>query len=234
MATIKISKYLSEAGIASRRKAETLVTQGLVFVNSEKMDNVAKRIDPTKDKIEFQGKAVALPKSVYYLLNKPVGYTSTTEDKHAKKPITELAPKSPKVWPVGRLDLYTTGLILLTNDGDLTQKLTHPRYEIEKEYEITSNQPLDKNEIAMIQRGVKLEDGFIKPDRFETIGTNLYRITLHSGKKRVVRRIIEKIGKSVAKLKRTRIGFLVLGNLKPGQWRPLTQKEIEKLTAKKI
>jgi 23S rRNA pseudouridine2605 synthase len=229
MATIKISKFLSEAGIASRRKAETLVTQGLIFVNGKKMANVAKRIDPAKDKIEFNGKIVSLPVLVYYLLNKPAGVTSTTEDRHAKKLIIDLVPKIPKVWPVGRLDLYTTGLILLTNDGDFTQKLTHPRYEIEKEYEITANEPLAAMEIAAVQNGIKLEDGFIKPERFEAIGKNRYRITIHSGKKRVVRRIIEKIGKSVVHLNRIRIGSLTLGSLEPGQWRPLAPKEIEKL-----
>jgi 23S rRNA pseudouridine2605 synthase len=229
MATIKISKYLSEAGIASRRKAETLVTQGLVFVNGKKMATVAKRIDPAKDKIEYAGKTVSLPALAYYLLNKPAGVTSTTEDRHAKKLITDLVPKIPKVWPVGRLDLYTTGLILMTNDGDFTQKLTHPRYEIEKEYEITVKEPLAAAQVAAVQSGIKLEDGFIKPDRFETIGNNRYRITIHSGKKRVVRRIIEKAGSSVTQLNRTRIGFLTLENIKLGQWRPLAATEIKKL-----
>jgi 23S rRNA pseudouridine2605 synthase len=230
MATIKTAKFLSEAGIASRRKAETLITQGLVFVNGKKMDNVAKRIDPAKDKIEFNGKIVSLPLPAYYLLNKPAGYTSTVEDRHAEKLITSLVPKDPKVWPVGRLDKYTTGLILLTNDGDLTLKLTHPRYKIEKEYEITANYPLAANEIAAIQNGVRLEDGFIKPDRFESTGKNSYRITIHSGKKRVVRRIIERTGKSVIQLKRIRIGFLTLDNLQSGHWRRLSQEEIKKLS----
>jgi len=229
MATIKISKYLSEAGVASRRKAETLVTQGLIFVNGKRNTNVAARIDPDTDIIEFNGKPVRVQKHVYYLLNKPAGYTSTTEDAHARKLITELVPDAPKVWPVGRLDKYTSGLILLTNDGQMTLKLTHPRYQIEKEYEIVPDVPLAAADIDAVRRGMKLNDGFIKPDRFEQAEKNLYRIIIHSGKKRVVRRIIEKIGKTVIDLKRIRIGFLTLENLKTGQWRSLTQEEIKKL-----
>jgi 23S rRNA pseudouridine2605 synthase len=233
MPTIKISKYLSEAGIASRRKAESLVKQGLVSVNGKKMVNVAKRIDPKTDKIEFDGKPVVLPELFYYMLNKPAGYTSTTEDKHADKLITDLVPKIPKVWPVGRLDKYTTGLILLTNDGDLTQKLTHPRYEVEKEYEITASLPLTEQEVSAVQRGVKLVDGFIKPDRFEALGENRYRIIIHSGKKHVVRRIIEKIGKTVIDLKRLRVGSLLLGDLPAGKWRKLESAEIKIILEKK-
>jgi len=229
MASIKISKYLSEAGIASRRKAEGLVAQGLVFINGKKNTNVAARIDPATDKVEFNGKPVQIQKQVYYLLNKPAGYTSTTEDPHARKLITELVPDAPKVWPVGRLDKYTSGLILLTNDGQLTLKLTHPRYQVEKEYEIIPNYPLTAAEIDAVRRGVKLDDGFIKPDRFETVGNKIYRIIIHSGKKRVVRKIIEKIGKTVIDLKRVRIDFLTIDNLQIGQWRPLTAEEIKKL-----
>jgi 23S rRNA pseudouridine2605 synthase len=136
-------------------------------------------------------------------------------------------PKEPKVWPVGRLDKMTSGLIVMTNDGDLTLNLTHPRYEMEKEYELSANHSLSPAEIKTIQKGVSLEDGFIRPDRFEQIGPNRYRITIHSGKKRVVRRIIEKVGKSVVKLKRIRAASLVLGDLPAGKWRRLSEKEIQ-------
>lgn len=232
MDTVKIAKYLSEAGVASRRKAETLVKQGVIFVNGKKMVNVAARIDPKTDKITYNGRIIGLPVQVYYLLNKPAGYTSTTEDEHAEKLIVDLVPKEPKVWPVGRLDKYTTGLILLTNDGDLTQKLTHPRYQIEKEYEITSNEPLTNSEIGAVQHGVKLNDGFMKPDRFEIIGDNRYRIIIHSGKKRVVRRIIEKVGKDVLQLKRLRIGGVTLDDLPLGKWKAIGYEEIKKLSEK--
>jgi 23S rRNA pseudouridine2605 synthase len=226
MNSVKIAKYLSQAGIASRRKAETLVKQGLIFINGKKTTNVAARIDPETDKVEYNGKTVAPLGFVYYLLNKPVGYVSTTNDEHAEKMVTELVPKELKVWPVGRLDKFTSGLMILTNDGELTLKLTHPRYEIEKEYEIVTNFALTETDICAIQRGVKLEDGFIKPDHFEKIGPKSYRIVIHSGKKRVVRRIIEKTGKAVAELKRTRVGHLALGTLPPGHWRPLIPNEL--------
>jgi 23S rRNA pseudouridine2605 synthase len=226
-ATIKISKYLSQAGIASRREGETLVKQGLVSVNGKKITNPAVRINPEKDKVAYRGKILAMENKVYYLLNKPLGYTCTAQDPHAKKLIVALVPKEPKVWPVGRLDKMTSGLIVMTNDGDLTLKLTHPRYEMEKEYELSANHSLSPAEIKTIQKGVSLEDGFIRPDRFEQIGPNRYRITIHSGKKRVVRRIIEKVGKSVVKLKRIRAASLVLGDLPDGKWRHLSEKEIQ-------
>ena len=230
MATVKISKFLSEAGIASRRKAETLVTQGLIFVNGKKMVDPARRIDPETDKITYAGRVAAPQTNVYYILNKPVGYTSTTQDSHAKKLITDLVPARPKVWPVGRLDKFTSGLIIVTNDGELTQRLTHPSFGIKKEYEITTNLPLTDSDVTAIQRGLRLEDGFIKPERFERTGNKHYRIVIHSGKKRVVRRIIEKVGKAVAQLKRTRIGSLTLDTLHPGKWRYATPEEITMLS----
>jgi 23S rRNA pseudouridine2605 synthase len=231
--TIKIAKYLSEAGVASRRKSESLVAQGLIFVNGKKMTDPARRIDPSADKITYAGRVIKPAQNVYYLLNKPVGYTSTTADPHARDLITDLVPAKPKVWPVGRLDKFTSGLIILTNDGELTQKLTHPSFSVEKEYEITANSPLSDTEIAAIRRGIRLEDGFMRPDDFEAVGGKVYRITIHSGKKRVVRRLIEKTGKAVSQLKRTRIGFLALEKLHPGKWRYLTAEEIQKLSENK-
>lgn len=201
----------------------------MVFANGKKITNIAKRVDPETDKITINGQLLKIQKPVYYLLNKPAGYTCSLQDRHAKKLVTSLVPKNLKVWPVGRLDKMTSGLILLTNDGDLTLKLTHPRYNIEKEYEIVTNFPLAETEIAAVKSGLKLEDGFIKPDKFQAIDKKRYLIVIHSGKKRVVRRIIEKVGKAVAELKRTRIGFLKLENLPSGKWRGLSPAEIEKL-----
>lgn len=228
--TIKISKYLSQAGIASRRQAETLVRQGLVSINGKTVNNPAIRVDPKADRIIFEKRAVKVAPKAYYLLHKPIGYVCTAQDHHAEKLVGELVPETPKVWPVGRLDKMTSGLLIMTNDGDLTLKLTHPRYEIEKEYEIVSNFSLSEGEIESIKKGVFLEDGFIRPDRFEKIGPKKYLIVIHSGKKRVVRRIVEKIGKAVAQLKRTRTGSLGLGDLAAGKWRRLSPPEIEKLT----
>lgn len=229
MSIEKIAKYLADCGIASRRKSEEFVKSGLVFVNGKKMDDVAKRIDPETDTVEFNGKVIRPKKLVYYLLNKPFGCTSTTKDVHAKKLVIDLVPKNPPVWPVGRLDKNTEGLIILTNDGALTQKLTHPKYETEKEYFVSTNIPLSRDEIKKIKEGLTLEDGFIKPDEFCSVGAKKYQIIVHSGKKRIIRRIMEKFGKRVIKLKRMRIDFLTLGDLKPGKRRTLTTSEIKHL-----
>ena len=232
--TVKIAKYLAQAGVASRRKAEALVKQGLVSVNGKISADPALRVNPKTDKILYRGKPLSPAQKVYYLLNKPVGYTCTAQDPHAEKLVGELVPAEPRVWPVGRLDKMTSGLLILTNDGDLALSLTHPRYRVEKEYEITADFPLAENEIAAVQKGVSLEDGFIRPDRFEKISGKRYRIVIHSGKKRVVRRIVEKIGKSVAQLKRTRVGSLELQNLPLGKWRRLSPAEIKKLAQRPL
>lgn len=232
METIKIAKYLALCGIASRRKCEDLVKEGSVRLNGKILTNVAKRINPGSDIILFNGKPVKAEKKVYFLLNKPAGYTTTASDPHAEKLVTSLVPMNPAVFPVGRLDKYTSGLLILTNDGALAQKLTHPKFEIKKEYLINTNYPLTDGEVAMVKKGLALEDGFIKPDNFEQIGKKEFRIVLHSGKKRIVRRIIEKIGKKVAELHRVKIENLGLENLKPGEWKKITIEEILKLTAK--
>jgi len=183
MKTIKIAKFLSEAGIASRRKSETLVRQGLIFVNGKTMVDPARRVDPITDKVAYKGKTGCSRR--ISLLSAQTSLSVTllrTDDPHAANLVTELVPASPKVWPVGRLDKYTSGLLILTNDGELVQRLTHPKFEIEKEYEIVTNIPLTATDIALIRRGMRLEDGFIKPDRFEVAGAKLYRVIIHSGK----------------------------------------------------
>lgn len=228
MEKIKISKYLASAGLCSRRKCEEFVKMGVVKING-KVASVEERINPDKDIIEFKNKKIEIQKKIYYLLYKPTGYTTTTKDRHAEKIITSLLPKNPKVWPVGRLDKFTSGLIILTNDGELTQKLTHPKYEKKKEYSIITNKPLTKEEISKIKKGLQLEDGFIKPDTFKELGEQNYKMVLHSGKKRIIRRVIEKFGKKVSQLKRVKLDNLTLGNLKIGQYRKLNQAEIKKL-----
>jgi len=229
MSIEKIAKYLAGCGIASRRKSEEFVKRGLVFVNGKKMADVAKRIDPETDTVEFNGQVIRPKKLVYYLLNKPLGCVSTTKDAHAKKLVTDLVPKNPLVWPVGRLDKNTEGLMILTNDGALTQKLTHPKYEMEKEYLVSVNTPLSYDEIKKIKAGIALEDGFINPDYWGELKGGFYKIILHSGKKRIIRRIIEKVGHRVIKLKRVRIDSLALDHLRPGCWRSLTNSEIASL-----
>lgn len=225
---IKIAKYLSECGIASRRKAEELVKSGKVLVNGNAMKNVAERINPDKDDIKVFGKKINQQKNVYYILYKPVGYVTTTKDKHAEKIVTELVPQKPKVWPVGRLDKNTSGLLILTNDGELTQEITHPKFKIKKEYEIKTNSDLDERQLEKIKKGVMLEDGFIKPTLFEKIGNNHYKMILSEGRNRIVRRIIKEVGKKVSQLKRTKIGNLKLEYIHIGSHKKITKEEISK------
>jgi len=227
MNKIKIAKYLSECGISSRRNSEELVKKGLVFINDKKEINVAQRIDPEKDIVKFDNKIIKPKNYVYYLLYKPVGYVSTTTKKFSEKIVTDLVPQKPKVWPVGRLDKNTSGLIILTNDGKLTQKITHPKYQKEKEYSIITNLPLNNNDIQKIKKGVFLEDGLVKPIMFEEIENKNYKMVLTEGRKRIVRRVIEKVGKKVAQLKRVRLDKLALDDLKIGQWRKLSNSEVK-------
>ncbi len=206
--------------------------------------NLATEVNPL-DKVYFDDKLI-MPKSlVYYALNKPVGYTTTTSDPHAEKLITELVPSDPPVFPVGRLDKDTSGLIFLTNDGDFAQKMTHPRYEKEKEYAVETDKPLSKESLNKLRRGIKLNDGMTAPAEIRplakgrTLGkhsrhsdasfchsreggnpahkNNLYSITIHEGKNRQIRRMIEAIGAEVVSLKRIRIGDFKLGNLEEGE-----------------
>ncbi len=227
MNKIKIAKYLSECGISSRRNSEELVKKGLVFINGKKETNVAQRIDPEKDIVKFDNKIIKPKNYVYYLLYKPVGYVSTTTKKFSKKIVTDLVPQKPKVWPVGRLDKNTSGLIILTNNGELTQKITHPKYQKEKEYSIITNLALNNNDIEKIKKGVFLEDGLAKPRVFEEIENKNYRMILTEGRKRIVRRVIEKVGKKVSQLKRVRLDKLTLDDLKIGQWRKLSNSEVK-------
>jgi 23S rRNA pseudouridine2605 synthase len=225
---IKIAKYLSECGVSSRRKAEELVNYGKVSVNGKIMKNVAERIDPDKDEVKVFGKPISKKSHVYYILYKPVGYITTTEDRHAEKIVTELVPDKPPVWPIGRLDKNTSGLLILTNDGALTQEITHPKFKIKKEYEIKTNSELDEKQIDKIQKGVMLDDGFIKPTLFERIEKNHYKMVLSEGRNRIVRRIIEEVGKRVSQLKRTKIGNLRLEYIHIGSHKKITEDELRK------
>jgi 23S rRNA pseudouridine2605 synthase len=158
-----------------------------------------------------------------------VGYTSTLADPHAKKLITDLVPEGELVWPVGRLDKDTSGLIIMTNDGELTQKLTHPKYEKSKTYVATLDHSLTSKECDDIESGIELEDGRVKADKLIAISSKEYEITVHEGRNRLVRRIFEHFGKKVILLQRTKLSFLEMGNLRPGDFRRLNKQEIERL-----
>lgn len=229
MMKVRIAKFLAACGLGSRRNCEELVTNGRVRVNRELIDSPAFDIDPEIDKIEVNDAVVEPKKKVYYLLNKPTGYTSTLADEHADKLISELVPSDIPVWPVGRLDRETSGLIILTNDGELTQRLTHPKYEKSKCYLATLDKPLIPSELTELTGGIQLDDGPIRPDGVTVKGNNKYEITVHEGRNRLVRRIFEHFGRRVITLSRTKLSFLEVGGLKLGAYRELTSGEVEEL-----
>lgn len=225
----RIAKYLASCGLGSRRNCEELVRDGRVAVNGKVIDSPALDIEPGTDIIKVRGKIVEPQKKVYYLLNKPAGYTSTVSDEHAERVITELVPKDEAVWPVGRLDRETSGLIILTNDGDLTQKLTHPKYEKSKTYVAKLDRPLDTGQLAELIHGVELDDGRVKPDKLTEMASGNYEITVHEGRNRLVRRIFEHFDRKVLALSRVKLSFLGLGSLKLAGFRRLNRQEIERL-----
>jgi len=226
---MRLAKYLASCGLGSRRSCEDLIKAGEVELNGQFVTRVESDIDTENDKVLYRGGRIVPKKLVYYLLNKPSGYTSSRQDIHAKLLINDLIPKNPPVWPIGRLDRETSGLIILTNDGELTQKLTHPKFEKEKEYVINTDAILNKNEVEKIKAGVILDDGLIRPDLFEMNKDGSYRIVIHEGRKRIIRRLIAYFGKKVIRLKRVRIDSLELNDLRDGEYRILSDREISLL-----
>jgi len=218
----KLQKVLSHSGIASRRAAEKLILNGRVKING-RIAQVGDKVEVNKDEITVDNKEINLISLnlVYYLVHKPLGYTCTTQDKHAKKLITELVPTSPKVWPVGRLDKNSSGLIILTNDGDLTHQLTHPSFEHSKEYEVILNKNITPDFIAHMKKGVQLEEGRAQADKITKIDNKKFKLILHQGWKRQIRRMCLVLGYKVLELKRTSIGPIKLGNLKVGQYKKI-------------
>lgn len=224
---IRLQKYLADCGIASRRRAEVFILQGKVKVNGKVVKKLGTKVGP-EDKVEFNGKVVK-PKreKVYIMLNKPVGYLSTVKKgKEKGKTVLDLVDAPWRVFPVGRLDKDSSGLLILTNDGDLALKLTHPRYQKEKEYEVEVNKPITKNFINSMRRGVSLSGKKTVRAKVEQIGLKKFKIILKEGRKRQIRRMCEKLGYEVEKLHRTRINELSLGDLKSGKFRRLNEKEI--------
>lgn len=244
MEKIRLQKFLSQAGIASRRKSENLISSGKILINN-KIAILGDKIDPHIDVVKVDGEVIQSSQQlVYYAVNKPVEYTSSVRDVNAKKLVTELVHNEPKVWPVGRLDKDSTGLIILTNDGELTNKLTHPRYRHEKEYLIKCrmmNAPLEdtrgreckiNDKINKLKKGIILTEGIAHFDKLEIVDLDekrniaTIRVVLHQGWKRQIRRMCEKVGFYVVELKRTRIAKLELGNLEKGKYKVVNKSDI--------
>lgn len=231
--TIRLNKYIANSGICSRREADELITQGLVEVNGKVVTEMGYQVQKT-DKVVFDGQGITPEKPVYVLLNKPKGYISTTKDEKARKTVMDLvANASPyRLFPVGRLDRQTTGLILLTNDGHLTKKLTHPSFGVKKIYHVTLDRKLSIEDLHKIADGVRLEEGIAEVDSISFIEgkpKNEVGIEIHIGWNRVVRRIFKKLGYEVEALDRVIFAGLTKKNIKRGHWRILTEMEVNNL-----
>lgn len=226
---IRLQKVLAQLGFGSRRVCDDLIADGRVTVNGEVAD-LGRRILPDVDEVAVDGAIVGIrPGLVHYLLNKPAGVVTTAKDTHGRPTVVELVPSEPRVFPVGRLDADTEGLLLLTNDGDLAQRLTHPSFGVEKEYLAEVEGAPSAAAVRRLRAGVELDDGMTAPARVGVVAPNLLRITIHEGRNRQVRRMCEAVGHPVRRLVRSRIGPLVDRRLAPGEWRPLTTPELRAL-----
>ena len=222
----RLQKVLARAGWGARRVCEEFIADGLVTVNGE-VAILGRRVDPAIDVIEVDGIVVAAnPDAVYYLLHKPDGVVTTADDPEGRATVVQLVPLSPRVHPVGRLDYHTEGLILLTNDGELTHRLTHPSFGVEKEYLAHVEGIPTRGTQRRLREGIELEDGMTAPAKVAELGEGLLRITIHEGRNRQVRRMCEAVGHPVKRLVRTRIGPITDRTLKPGEWRKLTNEEL--------
>jgi 23S rRNA pseudouridine2605 synthase len=220
---------LARAGYGSRRACEDLIEEGRVTVGGE-VAELGRRVDTLHDRVEVDGVPVSVGTDlVYYLLNKPAGVVTTAHDPQGRPTVVELVPDDPRVFSVGRLDAATEGLLLLTNDGDLAHRLTHPSFGIEKEYLVEVEGEPSPGDLARLRRGVELDDGLTAPARVSTVAPTALRITIHEGRNRQVRRMCEAIGHPVLRLVRTRLGPLAERRLGPGEWRPLSAAEVRKL-----
>lgn len=231
----RLQKVIAAAGITSRRHAEELITRGRVSVNGVVVTKLGEKADAQKDIIRVDGKIISTEKVKYYIvLNKPAGFVTTLHDPQNRPTVVDLLGSVPeRVYPVGRLDYDSKGLLLLTNDGDFAQQIQHPRFQKPKIYKVKIQGHLSRQDVKQLSRGINVDDDFFKPENLKVDKMNdrscWLRLTLKEGKNRIIRRGFEKIGYRVALLVRETIGDLALGTLKEGEWRHLTRKEISQL-----
>jgi len=232
---MRLNKFLAQAGISSRREADKLIAEGRVSVNGQQVENLGVKIDPEKDVVKVDGRKVRKEEGqVYIMLNKPPGFLVTLKDSFGRANIMDLLPSFKKrFFPVGRLDYHSQGLLLLTNDGQLTFRLTHPRFKIKKVYLVRIKGELKPGQISRLEKGIILDGQKTAPARIKIINSTAtglgLRIEIYEGRKREIRRMFEAMGRRVVYLKRIKFGPLALGSLKRGQWRYLTPREISLL-----
>lgn len=240
MEEVRLQKFLAEAGIASRRKCEELIQSGKVMVNGKVVETLGTKINPKEDKVTYNGKIVenSLQKT-YILLNKPIGYVTTAKDQFKRDTVLDLIKINKRIVPCGRLDMYTSGALILTDDGDFVYKITHPKHEIEKTYTVTIKGIVTNEEVQKLRQGVEIDDNgekyITKKANVRILKTDIEKdisrleIVIHEGKNRQVRKMCEAVGRKVLALHRSKIGNIGIKDLKIGTWRYLKKHEIEKL-----
>jgi len=234
MKKMRLNKYISHSGYTSRRKADDLIFQGKVKINNKVEKNPAYRVDIEKERVSIAGVEIKLQdKMIYVMLNKPVDIITSVDDQFDRKTVVDLVKMDERIYPIGRLDYDSKGLILLTNDGELTQRLTHPRHEVYKKYFVKVNKVLSSKEVQDLSKGIEI-DGYKTNKPIIDIlsknngNTDMY-VSIDEGRNRQIRKMFKSVGANVITLKRVSIGELMLGNLKEGNWRYLTKKEIDYL-----
>jgi 23S rRNA pseudouridine2605 synthase len=231
---VRLAKYMAQCGVASRRHAERLVTSGRVFVGGRRVTDPAHDVSEA-DEVTVEGKRISPQRLEYHLLHKPLGVVSTAHDPEGRPKVTDMVPSDVRLYPVGRLDADSSGLILLTNDGALANRLTHPSFEVEKAYRAEVEGGVAAGALERLRQGVELDDGMTSPARVRELSRgpsgSVLELVIHEGRKRQVRRMLESVGHRVRSLQRVRFGPLELGDLKPGASRPLEAAEIEALAA---
>jgi 23S rRNA pseudouridine2605 synthase len=226
---VRLNAYLARSGVASRRKADELIKAGRVRVNGEpgQLNTFVER----GDRVEVDGHEVSAQRLAYVLLHKPAGVVTTASDPQGRPTVVELVDQDVRVVPVGRLDVDTTGALLLTNDGELAHRLAHPRYEVEKVYEAEVEEEPSDEALRSLAEGVELEDGVTAPAEVRRLGAFTIELSIHEGRNRQVRRMLEEVGHPVRRLHRSRYAGLTVEGLAPGEWRALTRSEVEGLSA---
>ena len=240
MEEIRLQKFLAEAGIASRRKCEEYIIAGKVKVNNEIVTELGTKVNPDKDKVYYENRLIKANEKnshIYIILNKPIGYVTTTKDQFDRPTVLDLIKKNinKRIVPVGRLDMYTSGALILTDDGDFVYKITHPKHEITKTYTVTVKGIVQEDEVKKLENGVKIENYITKEAKVKILKTDIEKnisrleITIHEGKNRQVRKMCEAINKKVLALHRSKIGNITVKNMKIGEWRYLTKQELNSL-----
>ena len=226
---MRLNKFIANSGVCSRREADVMIQAGVVSVNGEVVTELGTKVNVYKDEIRFNGELLRGEEKVYIVMNKPKGFVTTTSDAHAEKTVMDLLKNCPnRVFPVGRLDKNTTGVLMFTNDGEIAERLTHPSYDKKKIYQVTLDRNLEEEDFKKILEGVSLTDGLVQADELEYVDAENHRklgIEIHSGKNRIVRRIFESLGYDVKGLDRVYFAGLTKKGLKRGEWRFLTENE---------